>query len=168
VKRILFIIAFIALASRSFSQDYILFKSGEETAVIILTVADEYVRYYLFDDPARKMYAKDISAISKIRFHDGRELNYSETAVQDSRDNPPSPKTANRNPDQPPHQTGDSLFLKDGQINTVVVLEITPEIVKYRDFDNPAGPVYSIYKSKVAQIRLQNGKIETFPANGKR
>jgi hypothetical protein len=39
-------------------------------------------------------------------------------------------------------------------------LEITPDFVKYRNFDN--GPVYSVYKSEITKIILRDGTIETF------
>jgi hypothetical protein len=170
MKKFLFIILFIiAFASGSFAQDYILFKNGEKIAVTILTVADEYVRYYHFDDPARKMYAKDIAGISKLLFQNGMQLTYSKTNVQTQPDKrevqreeyPPS-ETQNQDSAQIQNPVGDLLFLRDGQSLSVVILEITPEIVKYKDFDNPAGPVYSIYKSDVKQIILQNGKIEAY------
>jgi hypothetical protein len=174
MRKFLFIILFIAFACRSFSQDYILFKDGEKIAVTLLTVADEYVRYYLFDDPSRKMYAKDIVRISKITFQDGRVLTYSASDVQDKLEYPVVPAdndkqarkqyTQSKPAAQAPVQTpgSDLLFLKNGQTLPVIVLEITPEIVKYREFDNPAGPAYSIYKSDVIKIILQNGKIETY------
>jgi hypothetical protein len=170
MKKILFIILFIiAFASGSFAQDYILFKNGEKIAVTILTVADEYVRYYHFDDPARKMYAKDIAGISKLLFQNGMQLTYSKTNGQTLPDKREVQKeeysqseTVNRDSVQIQKSAGDLLFLRNGQSLSVVILEITPEIVKYKDFDNPAGPVYSIYKSEVKQIILQNGKVETY------
>jgi hypothetical protein len=172
MKNFLFIIVFITWASGSFSQDYMLFKNGEKIAVTLLTVADEYVRYYLFNDPTRKMYAKDTALLSKIIFQNGKEQTYSKIETQDTqnshhnpgiqKENNLPPKTDIPDTDQSPQPTGDLLFLKDGRHLAVVVLEIMPEIVKYKDFDNLTGPIYSIYKSDIAQIILQNGKIETF------
>jgi hypothetical protein len=131
------------------------------------------------------MYAVDMDRIAKIMFENGMQLTYAQTDTQDSRDNPDVPNSRDtdrhypppakeipvkeapanteiRKPDPLPDQTGDLLFLKDGQLRPVILLEITPEIVKYLDFDNPSGPVYSIYKSDVMQIRLQNGKMERY------
>jgi hypothetical protein len=52
--------------------------------------------------------------------------------------------------------------LTDGEINQVIVLEITPELIKYKDFDNPSGPSFSVYKSEVEKIIFQNGKERIF------
>ncbi|MDR2058092.1 MAG: PorT family protein [Dysgonamonadaceae bacterium] len=203
MKKILFITAFIVLAFRSFSQDYMLLKDGEKVAITILHVADEYVRYRLFDDRSGKMYAKDTSKISKLIFRDGTVKTYleeappketqPETTIQANR-NTPNRQTGNNNQirtqvktqtetpiqnqtqtpipiqPQPPVQSqpqiqsqkGDFLFLTDGKINPVIVVEITPEVVKYRNLDNPTGPLYSVYKSEVEKIIFQNGQEETF------
>jgi hypothetical protein len=42
------------------------------------------------------------------------------------------------------------------------VLEINIDNVRYKDFDNLDGPIYTILKSDIASIVYQNGKVETF------
>ncbi len=56
----------------------------------------------------------------------------------------------------------DYITLKNGTLKTVIVSEITPEFVKYRDFDNQNGALYTISKSDVLKVLFQNGKEEIF------
>jgi hypothetical protein len=200
MKKILFIMAFAALAFNSFSQDYLVLKDGEKVSVIILHVAGDYVRYRLFDDRTGKMYVKDISQISKLIFQNGTVKIYSEATTQETADwdnrsfrnrqnennNPvrtqteaetsPSPPPPIQVHPQPPVQTQtpiqsqecDSLFLADGKIKAAIILEITPELVKYRGFGNPAGPLYSVYKSDVEKIIFQSGEEEMFVGAARR
>ena len=42
----------------------------------------------------------------------------------------------------------------------VKVIEITEDVIKYRDWSNPSGPIYNISKSKVFMITYQGGKRE--------
>lgn len=60
------------------------------------------------------------------------------------------------------NQTSDFILLRDGTRKMVTILEITPDVVKYRDYDNPTGAVYTINKSDVTKVIFQNGKEETF------
>jgi len=60
------------------------------------------------------------------------------------------------------NQTSDIILFRNGTRRMVNVLEITPEVIKYRDFDNPTGAIYSIRKSDVTRIIFQNGREETF------
>ncbi|MCO6480429.1 MAG: hypothetical protein J5I94_27555, partial [Phaeodactylibacter sp.] len=43
----------------------------------------------------------------------------------------------------------DILFLKDGRWIEAKVLEVQPEVVKYKLFDFQDGPLYTVYKSEV-------------------
>jgi len=54
----------------------------------------------------------------------------------------------------------DVLFKKNGEELKVKVLEILQTEVKYKNFDNPDGPVYTISKSDVARIKYANGTDE--------
>ena len=51
----------------------------------------------------------------------------------------------------------DSLVKKTGEELPVKVLEITPDVVKYKRTDNLEGPVISIYKREVFMIKYANG-----------
>lgn len=54
----------------------------------------------------------------------------------------------------------DLLTRRDGTEVLVKVLEITPELVKYRRADNPDGPLISVRKADVFRIRYANGSQE--------
>ncbi|MCB0546794.1 MAG: outer membrane beta-barrel protein [Phaeodactylibacter sp.] len=56
----------------------------------------------------------------------------------------------------------DILFLKDGRWIEAKVLEIQPEVVKYKLFDFQDGPLYTVYKSEVRKIQYENGRVEWF------
>src|SRR5688572_13711970 len=54
----------------------------------------------------------------------------------------------------------DKLTKKNGEEIQVKVLEITPEMVKYKKFDNLEGPTISIYKREVFMINYAGGTKE--------
>lgn len=56
----------------------------------------------------------------------------------------------------------DILFLKDGRWIEAKVLEVQPEVVKYKLFDFQDGPLYTVYKSEVRKIQYENGRVEWF------
>jgi hypothetical protein len=56
----------------------------------------------------------------------------------------------------------DLLTKRTGEEIAVKVLEITPAEVRYRRTDNPTGPLISVWKSDVFQIRYANGTIDSF------
>lgn len=65
-----------------------------------------------------------------------------------------------------PAAAQDLLTRLDGTEVQVKVLEITPDLVKYKRTDNPDGPLISVRKADVFRIRYANGTIEllTSPA----
>ena len=54
----------------------------------------------------------------------------------------------------------DKLTKKNGEEMQVKVLEITPDLVKFKNFDNLEGPTISIYKREVFMINYANGVKE--------
>jgi hypothetical protein len=59
-------------------------------------------------------------------------------------------------------QAQDILTKKSGEEILVKVVEISPELVKYKRFDNPDGPLISVQKHEVSGIKYQNGMTEKF------
>ena len=56
----------------------------------------------------------------------------------------------------------DIIVSKDSKRIDAKVLEVNINDIKYRDWDNQDGPIYTILKSNIASIIYQNGKVETF------
>src|SRR5688572_21845391 len=56
----------------------------------------------------------------------------------------------------------DTLVKRTGEEIQVKILEITPEQVKYIRFDNQAGPLISVKKQDVSEIKYENGQVEKF------
>ena len=67
-----------------------------------------------------------------------------------------------------PAQAQDLLTRRNGEEIGVKILEITPELVKYRRADNLDGPLISVLKTDVFMIRYANGTREVLnpPAAG--
>lgn len=59
-------------------------------------------------------------------------------------------------------QAQDVLVKRNGDEIQVKVQEITLDVIKYKRFDNPEGPVISIAKSDVFMIKYENGTKEVF------
>jgi hypothetical protein len=58
----------------------------------------------------------------------------------------------------------DELYLNNGVIHSTKVLEITPEVVKYKLFGFQEGPTYTINRSDILKIEYSNGSVEWFTA----
>jgi len=59
----------------------------------------------------------------------------------------------------------DIIVLNDKTSIKAKVIEITGSEVKYKKFDNQAGPVYSVSQSEIANIVYENGDVEIFEAS---
>jgi hypothetical protein len=51
----------------------------------------------------------------------------------------------------------DVLILKSGKELKVSIVEEGTDIIKYREFDNLSGPLYSVTRANVAGIKYENG-----------
>ncbi|MCB8994620.1 MAG: hypothetical protein H6538_03320 [Bacteroidales bacterium] len=56
----------------------------------------------------------------------------------------------------------DVILLRTGDEIKATVNEISNDIIKYRKFENPTGPFYTISKSDVFMIKYENGTREVF------
>jgi len=56
----------------------------------------------------------------------------------------------------------DVLLLKSGEELKVIVNEISTNVIKYKKFENPDGPIYVIEKVKVVMITYKNGSKDVF------
>jgi hypothetical protein len=58
-------------------------------------------------------------------------------------------------------QTQDTIVFKNGKIISVKVLEINPQLVKYRYFDRNDDNLHQDAKKKIARIKYANGVVDT-------
>src|SRR5664279_1884704 len=49
------------------------------------------------------------------------------------------------------------ILLKSGKELKANIIDESTDIIKYREYENPTGPLYSITKDKVASIKYKNG-----------
>ena len=56
----------------------------------------------------------------------------------------------------------DYVYLIDSDTIKSKVLEVNEDNVKYKDFENLDGPIYTINITRVDKIVYQNGKVDTF------
>lgn len=59
-------------------------------------------------------------------------------------------------------QSQDYLFMINSDTLKTKILEVNENDVRYKDFDNLDGPIYTINKSRIDKIIYQNGKVEFF------
>ena len=59
-------------------------------------------------------------------------------------------------------QAQDYIYMKDGSEWKAKVEEITPEIIKFKKFDQPDGPVRTVKVQDVMSIKYQDGSEENF------
>ena len=56
----------------------------------------------------------------------------------------------------------DIIVTKDAKRINAKVTEVNVDNVRYKNFDNQDGPVYTLLKSEIASIVYQNGQVDTF------
>ena len=56
----------------------------------------------------------------------------------------------------------DVITKSDGEEVKAKVLEVTQSEIKYKKFDNPSGPTFTILKKEVFMIRYENGSKDVF------
>src|SRR6476659_11415796 len=56
----------------------------------------------------------------------------------------------------------DVIFLKNGGELKAKVLEVLPDIVRYKKWDNQEGPSYSESRTNIVMIKYQNGTKDVF------
>ncbi len=56
----------------------------------------------------------------------------------------------------------DTIFMKDNNFVVSKVIEILPDYVKYKRFDNLNGPDYTVNKADVFKIVYRNGSVDEF------
>ncbi|HUX95757.1 MAG TPA: hypothetical protein VMV47_08490 [Bacteroidales bacterium] len=61
----------------------------------------------------------------------------------------------------------DLLRLKSGKEIRVTVIEENSDVVRYREFENPSGPVYTITRDKIETIKYKKGGRETQQSKNK-
>jgi len=59
-------------------------------------------------------------------------------------------------------QAQDYIYMKDGSEYKAKVEEITPEIIRFKKFDQPDGPVRTVKVEDVVSIKYQDGTEEVF------
>lgn len=59
----------------------------------------------------------------------------------------------------------DVITLTDGRTINVKILDIAPDVVKYKKSDNLEGPTYTVDKSEISKVKYANGSEDTFTVN---
>ncbi len=59
----------------------------------------------------------------------------------------------------------DLIAKKDGSIIKAKILEVGEESIKYKKFDNPDGPNYTLSKESITSINYANGEVEKFSSS---
>ncbi|MDA0682306.1 MAG: hypothetical protein O2781_03020 [Bacteroidetes bacterium] len=56
----------------------------------------------------------------------------------------------------------DQIILKNGDEIAAIIIEITPELIKYKKCNSLDGPLISIYNNEVFMVRYKDGSKELF------
>src|ERR1022692_3622148 len=54
----------------------------------------------------------------------------------------------------------DIITLKDGTEITAKITEVNPDNIRYKEYNNLDGPIYTISKSTIFMLKYSNGKKE--------
>lgn len=61
----------------------------------------------------------------------------------------------------------DKIYRKGGEILEVKITEVGTDEIKYRIFNDQAGPMYSLDKDRIIKVVYENGRVETYQSNFK-
>ncbi len=61
----------------------------------------------------------------------------------------------------------DKIYRKNGKIVEAKVLEIGSAEIKYKEYNNPDGPIYILETDRIKKIVFADGKVQTFTDNFK-
>lgn len=163
-----------------FAQDIISTKRGQRVQAIVTEITPTLVRYKLFSSPQGKVYFMYKDDVQGIMYQNGKVETFDHPEAQTIESNSSENQPQQVNPYVAPeenvetttkqsinntNQTSDLIQFRNGTTKVVSVVEITPELIKYRNYDNPNGALYSINKYDVAKITYQNGKEDVFAPN---
>lgn len=56
----------------------------------------------------------------------------------------------------------DKLIFKNGGEVPSIIIEVNADVIKYKRFDNPNGPVYSIPINLIDRIVYKDGQVDSF------
>jgi hypothetical protein len=56
----------------------------------------------------------------------------------------------------------DKIYRKNGKIIAAKIIEIGVDEIKYKEFNNPDGPVYVLEADRINKVVFENGKVEKF------
>src|SRR5258705_9359652 len=56
----------------------------------------------------------------------------------------------------------DKIYRKNGKIVEAKIIEIGTDEIKYKELNNPDGPVYVLETDRISKIVYENGKVERF------
>lgn len=59
----------------------------------------------------------------------------------------------------------DKIYRQNGKIVEAKIIEVSSSEVKYKEFNNPDGPIYILESDRIKKIVYQNGKEERFADN---
>tara|TARA_B110000263_G_C14988957_1_gene365098 strand:- start:116 stop:619 length:504 start_codon:yes stop_codon:yes gene_type:complete len=62
----------------------------------------------------------------------------------------------------------DNIIFKNGEEISAKIIEITPDLIKYKKCRNLDGPLISIYKNKVLMLSYNDGSKDTFSLSEKK
>ena len=61
----------------------------------------------------------------------------------------------------------DNILLKNGEEISATVIEVTPELIKYKKYSNLNGPIYTVFNKDVFLIKYENGEKDVFSIKSK-
>jgi hypothetical protein len=59
----------------------------------------------------------------------------------------------------------DKIYRQNGKIVEAKIIEIRASEIKYKEFNNPDGPIYVLETDRIKKIVYENGKEEKFEDN---
>jgi len=175
MKKILLVAVITFISTECFSQDIISLKSGKRIEVIVTEITPTLVRYKLLSNPQGKVYFMYKEDVAGIMYKNGKVQTFDKPEKQETEnvtgnENPQTNVSAEKKKNEEiqdqsnddSNQRSDIIQFRNGTSKRVSILEMTPSIIRYRNYDNPTGAIHSINKSDVEKIIYQNGQEDVF------
>jgi hypothetical protein len=153
MKKITLLFCFVILVKLLSAQDIINMKDGTIIKAKITDTSNSEIKYLNYYDLNGPTYTLKFNEVKSFTFEVKTVLDYKEKTVIDTN------KTIREN-NTPVNY--DIIVKTDGTTIKSKVVEITTDMIKYRNFDQPNGPIRNIPISEVDKINYPNGTNDIF------
>ncbi len=121
-------------------SDLIVFNDSSKVNAKVLEITNESIRYKRCDNVEGPTYSVSQSKTAYIRYYNGLTESFAKSEA-------------------PPKICRDSIMFISGNSMLASVIEITPDVIRYKSYNDLKGPTNEVNISNVGRIRYSDGRV---------